>query len=34
MTNYEKVIYITEPERLFFHKRNGILKIDQPVKMP
>ena len=25
---------VTGPELLFFHKRKGVLKIDQPVKMP
>ena len=34
MTNYKKVIDVTGPETPFFHKRKGMLKIDQSVKMP
>ena len=34
MTNYKKLIDVTGPELSFFHKRKGILKTDQSVKMP
>ena len=35
MTNHKKVIDVTGSLELpFFHKRKGILKIDQSVKMP
>ena len=33
MTNYKKLIDVTGPKLPFFHKRKGILKIDQSVKM-
>ena len=29
MTNHGKLTDVTGPELLFFHKRKGILKIDQ-----
>ena len=33
MTNHKKLIDVTGPELPFFQKREGILKIDQSVKM-
>ena len=33
MTNHKKLIDVTGPELQFFHKRKGMLKIDQSVKM-
>ena len=34
MTSHKKLIDVTAPELPLFHKRKGILKIDQSVKMP
>ena len=34
MTSHKKLIDVTGPELPLFHKRKGILKIDQSVKMP
>ena len=34
MTNQKTLIGVTGPELPFFHKRKGVLKIDQSVKMP
>ena len=33
ITNHKTLIDVTGPELLFFHKRKGVLKIDQSVKI-
>ena len=34
ITNHKTLVDVTGPELPFFHKRKGVLKIDQSVKMP
>ena len=34
MTNHKKLIDVSGPELPFFHKKNGVQKTEQSVKMP